>query len=632
MTPTRPAAGPLHSTIPPRIVTIAAGVGLAFLVLVVFGRAFGGGFVWDDDAHLTANPPVQSLGGLPAIWFKPGATPQYYPLVFTTFWAEFRLWGLNPGGYHVANVLLHTASALVLWRILRRLEVPGAWVAAAIWGVHPVMVESVAWITERKNTLSTLFYLLAFRSYLVYRPPGVAAAAGVPRAYWWAIAYFVAALLSKTVACTLPAALLVVAWWKSGRIAWRDVRPLLPFFILAFWFGFLTIWMERYDIGARGPAWDLGPVERVLIAGRALFFYFTTLIWPAPLAFIYPRWTVDATAAWQYAYPAAFFLVVILCWFLRSRIGRGPLAAVLLFAGTLFPALGFINVYMMQFSFVTDHFQYLASAALISLLVAMAWRATAAATPQMRAILQPAAAAIAILVLSVLTIRQIPIYENAERLWRDTLSKNPDSWMVNFNLAEHLEGQKRRTEAVPYYEAAIRAKPDHVRSLSNLAGILAASGKLDRAIDLLQRAVEAEPANAAPWQNLGAAYGRLGRFADSAQALARALEIDPTLPHARVNYAMTLIQLDRRTEAIDQIVALLERQPVFAAAIPRNSPARLTELLCEAHVRRGNMIEAIASAQAAVAAARQEGNTALVHSLESRLLELRSPSTTPADR
>jgi len=272
---------------------LAPALLLVGLTVGAYIPAMHGGFIWDDDDYVQDNPTLRSLAGLGQIWFQPGATRQYYPLVHTTYWLEYRLWGLDPTGYHVVNVILHALSAVVVWRILSRLQVPGAWAAAALFALHPVHVESVAWITERKNALSGAFYLSAAWAYLRYE------AARRPRWYGAALVLFAAALLSKTVTCTLPAALLLVLWWKGQTPMRRPAVALGPFFVLAGTMSAVTVWMERHSVGAWGPEWDLSLVERGLIAGRALWFYAATLLVPLDLAFIYLRWAIDATAIWQ---------------------------------------------------------------------------------------------------------------------------------------------------------------------------------------------------------------------------------------------------------------------------------------------------------------------------------------------
>ena len=320
--------------------------------------ALDGGLLWDDAAHVT-RPDLRSLHGLWRIWSDLGATQQYYPLLHSAFWMEYKLWGDATLGYHLANLLLHAAAAILVMLIMRRLGLPGAWLAALIFTLHPVCVESVAWIAEQKNTLSTVFYLGAALLYLNFDRTRRGSH------YFLALALFVMALLTKTVTDTLPAALLVVFWWQRGRLGWkRDVVPLLPWFALGAAAGLFTAWVERRFVFAEGPDFALTLVERFLLAGRALWFYLGKLVWPADLMFFYPRWHVDAAQWWQYLFPLAALAALIgLC--LLAPKHRGPLAGALIFAGTLFPALGFFNVYPFIYSYVADHFQYAASLGII---------------------------------------------------------------------------------------------------------------------------------------------------------------------------------------------------------------------------------------------------------------------------
>ena len=279
----------------------------------------------------------------------------------------------------------------------------------------PGLVESVSWITERKNVLSAVFYFAAALAYLRFVALAEPGGPNRHRRYWYlgALVLFMAALLSKTVTCTLPAALLLVCWWKKGRVQRGDIFPLLPFFALGVGLGLLTAWIEKYHVGAQGAEWSLTFADRCLIAGRALWFYAGKLVWPAHLTFIYPRWEIDPAVWWQWLFPVAAVGVVAGLWLARRRIGRGPLVAVLFFAGTLGPALGFVNVYPMRYSFVADHFQYLACVGLITL--------CAAGLDRIPRVIP----ATLVVLLGALTWQQTGIYRNLETLWRDTLAKNP---------------------------------------------------------------------------------------------------------------------------------------------------------------------------------------------------------------
>ncbi|MHC4920438.1 MAG: hypothetical protein ACYTKC_12690, partial [Planctomycetota bacterium] len=343
---------------------------------------FQGGFIWDDDDYVQKNEVLRTGEGLALIWTEPMSIPQWYPLVHTTFWVEFQWWGLNPLGYHLTNVLIHIASTVLLFFVLRRLAVPGALLAAAVFGLHPVMVESVAWITERKNVLSLFCYLAALLCYLRFErldtadrdtaDPNATAPPG-PRPWKYhalALVLFACALLSKTVTCSMPAVVLLLIYWKRGRIRWPELWPTLPLFAVAVPLALYTAHLEEVRVGAVGPEWDLSLAERVLVAGRAIWFYAHKLVWPGELVFIYERWQLDAGATWQWVFPVGVVVALVGLFLRRHRIGRGPVVAACIFCGTLTPALGFFSVYPMRYSFVADHFQYHASIALIALLTA----------------------------------------------------------------------------------------------------------------------------------------------------------------------------------------------------------------------------------------------------------------------
>lgn len=442
------------------------GLGLILLVLTAYWPATTAGYIWDDDDHILHNNALRSADGLWRIWTELGETPQYYPLTHTTFWLEFRLWGLDPRGYHVTNILLHALSSVVLWRLLRAMAIPGALVVAALFAVHPLHVESVAWITERKNVLAWLLYFCAFRVYWSMlgglspeRPPGFAWERYVP-----AILLAIAALLSKTVTSTLPAAILLAIWWKRGTLRWRDALPLVPLFCIGAVLGSITSWMERTRVGAQGPEWDvLGFADRILIAGRALWFYAAKLVAPVNLSFNYERWAIDPHNLQQWTYPLAAALAVGALLLLRKRIGRGPLVAVLFYCGTIFPALGFFNVYPMRYSFVADHFAYPATVGLLCLIVG-----SLAASRIPRTSLVPLAGII-VLACVGLTHAHAYAFENAVTLWQDTLARNPDSWIAATNLAkdqlDQLETAPQSVRAAeaaklePILQRALRGRP-----------------------------------------------------------------------------------------------------------------------------------------------------------------------------
>lgn len=554
---------------PPPHGTTLRGI-LLTLALVVFTfvaywpAIHEGGFIWDDDDYVTANKTLLDVDGLKDIWMSPQATPQYYPLVHTGYWIEYRLWGLDPTGYHITNVLLHALGSVLLWRLLRWLAVPGAWLAAGLFALHPVHVESVAWITERKNVLSGVFYLAAALVYLKWVDAKTAGRQR-PSAYVGALLLFICALLSKTVTVSLPAALLLVEWWRQGRdenpvkaeessFRWWIGRmlPLIPFFVIGLGFSILTVWLEKYHVGAKGAEWDLSFIERCLIAGRALWFYSGKLILPAGLCFNYPRWEIDAGVWWQYVFPLAFATLVILLWAGRKRLGRGPLVTMLFFAGSLFPALGFFDVYPMRYSFVADHFQYLAS---IGVLVMVAIAITSIGQRLAAGAWKPASYALSALVLMSLALgswKQCGIYRGLEVLWIDTFTKNPSSWMAYNNLGQFYLHENRLEEAIPLFEKAIFYNPRDPSAANNLGVTL---GKLDRddeAKKRYQQAIEADPLDPQAYHNLGVAMAKEGQMEKAIEFYRKALDINPELGATYINLGTTLAQMGRNEEAIKE--------------------------------------------------------------------------------
>jgi len=467
---------------------------LVFLLLVTslaYLPGLDNQFIWDDDDYVTENRNLRTLNGLIAIWFTPHAIPQYYPVVHTTFWLEYQLWGTRPLGYHQVNILLHALNAFLVWWLLRRLGVPWAWLAAAIFAVHPVHVESVAWITERKNVLSLFFGLSSTLFFLkgVRLKPDEPVRLGHTLFYALSLFLFVLALLSKTVTAVLPGVLLVMVWWQHPLRLKRDRSLFLlltPYLLAGLVLGMVTVQLEIQHVGAFGADWDYGLVSRILIAGRALWFYLGKLVWPHPLIFFYERWTITPADAWACLYPLAFGLLLGGLYRYRQRLGRGVLAALLIYSGALFPALGFFNVFPHRYSFVADHFQYHASIPIIALVAAALARGWAwlgrTRWPALLADRWPVILAVGLLApLIWLTMRQVTVYADEATLWRDTVAKNPTSWAAHNNLGQHYKRIGQFENAWRHLERAIQLRPHHERAYLGLAEILEMQGRLDEA-------------------------------------------------------------------------------------------------------------------------------------------------------
>ena len=482
--------------------TLLAAVALCSLTIFAYRPAWNGGFVWDDDRYVTHNSLLTAQDGLQRIWFSLDAPSQYFPLSYTVLRAERALWDLNTTGYHWVNIFFHAANALLLWRILVRLKVPGALLAAAIFALHPVQVESVAWISELKNVLMGFFFLLTLLSWIEY--------VDLPAGDKWrwcfysaALACFALALLAKSTACTLPAALLLILWLRKHRISGRTFLEITPFLFFALGSGLLAIWWEKYHQGTSVlPA--LGLVDRILIASRAPWFYLSKILWPSKLTFIYPQWRINSADPSAYLGLMAIAISILLIYFARRSLGRGLEVAALFFVATLSPVIGFIMLYTFRYTYVADHYQYLASIGPISLIAA-------GATILTKWLKRPnwvgaAGAAVILGSLALLTSRQSGMYRDIETLWRTTIARNPNCWMAYNNLGVLLMGKGEVEGAIARYEQALALHSAYAEAHYNLAGALLEKGKTDDAIAHGKEAVRLQPSDPDAHVVLGNAF------------------------------------------------------------------------------------------------------------------------------
>jgi tetratricopeptide (TPR) repeat protein len=531
---------------------------LLALTLAAYSPAWHGGMLWDDDGHITP-PQLRSAAGLFRIWFEFGASQQYYPVLHSAFWALHRIWGDNTLGYHLVNICLHAVSAWLLALILRRLKVAGAVLAAVVFALHPVHVESVAWISEMKNTLSGVLYLAAALAYLEFD------STRRKRYYALAAVAFGLALFTKSVTATLPLALLIVLWWRRGELQLReDVVPLAPLLAVGAAAGLLTAWVERTFIGAAGTEFNLSVIERGLVAGRATWFYATKLVWPSDLMFMYPKWRVDATAVSQYLFPLSLVGVVLALWWAR-RWSRAPLAAVLFFLVALAPAAGFVSVFPFRYSYVADHFQYLASIGIITVLSAgIAHSAKRLLTvPGLDTWVAPVALAVP---LGILTWTQAHNYVDSDTLYRATIRSNPTCWLAHHNLGVDLLKRGQSAEALAEFEEAVRIEPAALEAQQNLGSFLLDAGRPEEAVPHFEAALKARPDYPTAAFAMGKALATLGRMEGAIEYFNRTLSLRADYPEARVHLGIALEASGHLEAALKQYAwaVSLEPQSVFA--------------------------------------------------------------------
>jgi tetratricopeptide (TPR) repeat protein len=611
----------------PRAVRWLQFLALCLALVAVYWPALQGRLLWNDADYVT-KPSLQSVHGLFRIWFEPGATEQYYPLLHSAFWIEHRLWGESPLGYHLVTLAWHALSCALFALVLARLGRPSegrrepafpeaaVGLAAALFAFHPVCVESVAWIAEQKNTLSLVFSLGAVLAYLRYEDHRTTGP------YALATFLFGCAVLSKSLTAMVAPALLVVIWWRRGRLEWRrDIVPLLPWFAAGAAVGLFTAWDERHFGGAEGLHFDLAGAGRWIVAGRVVWFYLGKLVWLYPLTFFYERWTIDPASPVQYlGLAGAVAATLILAGVARRR--RGPLAVWLLFVVTLFPVMGFLNVYAFVFSFVADHWQYLPMLPVLAGLAALASPFLARLGNHISWAIQ----GLVIGALAILSWHQAHMYSDNETLYSKTLEMNPSAWLahanlgtleldaghpdraasefssalrlvpsypeLHANLADAYVLLNRTPEAIAQYEEAIALRPDYAVAQVDLARALVVTGRPAEAIPHYMEALKYQPGHA-DWQlGLGVAYDEEGDAARALEHDRAAISLDPGFAQAHNNEATNLAALGRVAEALEELRTALRIKPDYADA--RKNLAAILERTSSDEANRGEFARAIA--------------------------------------
>ncbi len=604
-----------HWQLAARIALIVVAVGLAYL------PALRAGFVWDDQSLITANPLLRSFSGLAEIW-SGARTADYFPVTNTIFWIESHLFGGHAAGYHALNILLQSANALLVWAVLRRLSVPGAWLAGLIFGIHPVHAESVAWISELKNLLSMFFYLVSLLCFFEIEGKRVLSSSV---AYVASLFFFLLALLSKTQVVFLPVALLLCAWWRRssnldessgasrGRAAnrgsprfQREMIRTWPFFLIAVTFGLLTLWFQNRGIGEEEIV--LGSFGRRLAnAGMAVWWYTGKVFAPIRLMAVYPSWRFDSPRAVEWLPLLALIGVMSIFWRWRDRWARSFLFAFAYFVVALVPVLGFLRMaYARSGTLVADHFQYFADISLIALFGA----GVARLLESRRRWIKIVTGAVVTLLLGVMgsyTWARTKIYRNEETLWQDNFSKNPDAWQGHNRIGQLFFDQGKFAEAAQHFERATKLKPELPDNYNSLGLAYCRLDRFEEGIVEYRKALQLRGEKSSTAKSAGVATMRTNlanaltltanNLIDSAQTLLeqgaviaaeanrkaaleryeeaiseyeKALELEPQHPAIHRNLGLVLIRLGRYDEAVahlQTVLRLVPNEPIAREAL-----------------------------------------------------------------
>ncbi len=534
---------------------------LGIVTFTAYFPSLRGGFVFDDLGLIKNNRLVHASEGPQRFWFTTEAT-DYYPLTWSLWWLEWHMWGANPLGYRVVNLILHVANALLVWIVLRRLRVPGAWLAALVFAVHPVNVATGAWISEQKNTLSMFFFSLAILLYLRLDETS--------RCRWYglSLAAFLLALLSKSAVVMLPVVLLGCVWWTRGRVVRKDVLRSVPYFALSLVFGLVTMWYQYHLASGEPVVGTDGVAFRLAAAGYAPWFYLGKATLPVNLMAVYPKWQLDASSWIAYLPGAALLACFLLFWWKRRTWGRPLLFGPGYFVVMLFPVLGLLKQGPNRLTFMSDHWdhwQYYSIIGVIALVVAAGERTYRRAGEPGRSVGVVASLAV-LIVLGLGTWRRSSVWANDEALWIDNVAKNPNSWVAHDNLGNALCQMGRVPEAIGQYERALWIVPDNAKVHFNLGVALGHAGQLRGAIGHYEQALRSNPDFTEAHVNLGIALSQIGSNQAGLAQFKEALRLSPDSPEVHCNLGMALFHAGRVTEAAERFEQALRIEPDYIDA------------------------------------------------------------------
>ena len=510
---------------------------LILSVVIVYQPVWYAGFIWDDDKHLTANPCIIGPLGINEIWTSYMWRP--FPLVISVFWVEHAMWGLAPLPYHLVNVAEQASCAIVLWRVYKHLQIPGAWVGAAFWAQHPLQVESVAWISEMKNTQSCLFYLLTILFFVRWlREKEIARQKSDGWNYGLSVVFALLAMASKSSTLVLPIVLMLCAWWVEGRWHWRQAIRFIPFLFLSAVACAITLGSPPTGVPENAElqvarSWP----ERLATAGDVIWFYLGKLLWPHPLMAIYPRWVIDAANWISYLPLVAAIIVLLVLWWNRASWARPYFFAFSYFLAVLFPFLGLIDQSFWRYSFVEDHLQYLASMGPLALAGAGLVRLGEMVAPK-KTWVQNSLSAGVLLILGLVSWQRAWVYQGEATLWTDELAKNPSCYVADNNLGDVSLQKGNVSEAAAHYQKAQEINPRFAKAYYNLGYLRMQQGRFPEAIAQYQKALEINPNYARAHNNLGIALVQTGQIDQAVTEFQQALRIIPGYADATKNLAI----------------------------------------------------------------------------------------------
>jgi len=527
--------------------------------LWIYSPAYHGDWLWDDDQLLTANPTVQSgsFQGLAKLWFNPDGA-DYFPLSYTALWAQWPFFGPNSTGYHVTTILLHITAALLLWALLAKMRIPGAWLSGVLFAIHPICVESVAWVSETKNTLSLPLFLLS--CFFWVSQDDETESAKKLRLYVWSVIFFLLAMFAKTSVVALPVITLLYAWWKRGRISRQDLLLALPMFAISIVLGIVTIYYQHGRAIGQETILVGGAASRIATAGMAILFYLWKSVWPFDLLPIYPRWEVDPPKAWQFLPWPMILAAAWWIWTNRAGWGRHAAFALGFFLLTIAPVLGFITISYMRITWVADHFLYLPMIGVIALLSAgiMTWFKTTTTAEQRAAMVT---GAVMIAVLSYASFRYAHAWANEDALWTHTLKTNHDAWQAHNRLGAKKFARGDVEGAHYHFQNSTRLRPDLGETHNNLGTTLSAKGQLNEAIKEFTEAARVTPHVPAIRVNLANSLAAASRFGEASDQYKILLQAEPNNPALLNNLGVTLYKLGKKEEAITEFRKALAIAP-----------------------------------------------------------------------